>query len=161
MLISAVLPLMTLYHLPHGQYGYNGHVINLPQNIASFANTLPRIARDLDVVVVRKEGDVQSHHDFRVRRSVVLRALQWLTAKNSYYSSISIDFDAVAMLPEDDELSGMCSVTLDSSAADNPQDTTATSNENPYNSPLTTTFIPMVSQQMTEQEAVRQSVEGR
>ena len=159
MLISAVLPLMTLYRLPHGQYGYNGHVINPPQNIASFANTLPRIAKDLDVVVVRKEGAVQSHHDFCMRRSVVLQALQWLTANNSYCSNISIDFDAVAMLPENDEFSGMCSVTLDSSEVDNPQDTTATSNENPYNSALTTTFIPMVSQRMTEQDAVRQSVE--
>ena len=37
MLISAVLPIMTLYQLPQGQYGYGGHVINLPQDVASFA----------------------------------------------------------------------------------------------------------------------------
>ena len=29
MFISAVLSIMSLYHLPHGQYGYSGHVINL------------------------------------------------------------------------------------------------------------------------------------
>ena len=29
MLISGVLPIMALYRLPHGQYGYSGHVINL------------------------------------------------------------------------------------------------------------------------------------
>ena len=40
MLISAVLPIMTLYCLPHSQYGYSGHVINLPQDVASFANSL-------------------------------------------------------------------------------------------------------------------------
>ena len=32
MLISAVLPIMSLYHLPHRQYSYSGHVINLPQD---------------------------------------------------------------------------------------------------------------------------------
>ena len=42
MLISAVLPIMTLYRLPHGQYGYSGHVINLPQDITSLADKLPR-----------------------------------------------------------------------------------------------------------------------
>ena len=41
MLISGVLPIMSLYRLPHGQYGYSGHVINLPQDVGSFANTLP------------------------------------------------------------------------------------------------------------------------
>ena len=66
MLISAVLPIMTLYRLPHGQYGYSGHVITLPQDVASFANNLPRLPSDLDIIVVRKEGAAQSHHDFRV-----------------------------------------------------------------------------------------------
>ena len=39
MLISAVLPIMS-YRLPHGQYGYSGHVINLPQYVGSFGNSL-------------------------------------------------------------------------------------------------------------------------
>ena len=56
MLISAVLPIMTLYRLPHGQCGYSGHVINLPQDIASLADKLPRTPAELDVVVIRKEG---------------------------------------------------------------------------------------------------------
>ena len=56
MLISGVLPIMSLYRLPHGQYAYSGHVINLPQDVASFANTLPRLPSQLDVIVVRKEG---------------------------------------------------------------------------------------------------------
>ena len=80
MLISGVLPIVSLYRLPHGQYAYSGHVINLPQDVASFANFLPRLpsARELDVIVVRKEGGANTHRDFRVRRNVVLHALQWL-----------------------------------------------------------------------------------
>ena len=117
MLISAVLPIMSIYCLPHGQYSYSGHVINLPQDVASFATSLPRLPSELDVVVVRKEGGVQSHRDFRVRRSVVLRALQWLVA-NIYYRNVHIDPSALALLPQDDDLSGLHSMTVDSPSDD-------------------------------------------
>ena len=65
-------------HLPAatGQYGYSGHVINLPQDVASFSNTLPQLPSELDVIIVRKEGTDQSHRHFHVRRSVAHRALQ-------------------------------------------------------------------------------------
>ena len=117
MLISGVLPIMFLYRLPHGQYGYSGHVINLPQDVGSFANTLPRLPSELDVIVVIKEGATESHHDFLVRRSVVLRALQWLLA-NNIYRNVHIDSDALALLPEDGNLTGLCSMTLESSDDD-------------------------------------------
>ena len=61
MLISAVLPIMSLYQLPHGQYAYNGHVINLLQDVASFANSLPRLPTELDVIIVRNEGTADAH----------------------------------------------------------------------------------------------------
>ena len=118
MLISGVLPFMSLYRLPHGQYGYSGHVINLPQDVGSFANTLPRLPSELDVIVVIKEGATESHHYFLVRRSVVLRALQWLLANNIYYRNVHIDSDALALLPEDGNLTGLCSITLESSDDD-------------------------------------------
>ena len=41
MLISPVMPIMSVYQLPLGQYGYSGHVINLPQDVASFVCSLP------------------------------------------------------------------------------------------------------------------------
>ena len=107
MLISRVLPIMAIYHLPHGQYGYSGHVLNLPQNVATFVNTLPRCPADLDVIIVRKEGATDSHKDFRVRRSVVLRALQWLVENNIYYRDITIDHSVLALLPTDGDLSNL------------------------------------------------------
>ncbi len=33
MLISAVMPIMSIYRQPQDQYGYRGHVINLPQDV--------------------------------------------------------------------------------------------------------------------------------
>ena len=55
MLISPVIPLMSIYRLPHGQYGYSGHVINLPQDVPSFVMQLPRLPSNLDTVIVRKQ----------------------------------------------------------------------------------------------------------
>ena len=63
MLISAVLSIMSLYKLSRGQYGYSGHVVNLPQDVASFANSLPRLPSELDVIIVRKEGASSAHRD--------------------------------------------------------------------------------------------------
>ena len=54
MLISGVLPITSIYHLPQGQYGYHGHVINIPQDVISFANSLSRVPSNLDVLIVRK-----------------------------------------------------------------------------------------------------------
>lgn len=154
MLISSVLPIMTLYRLPQGQYGYSGHVVNLPQDISAFTNSLPRHPSNLDVIVVWKEGSNQSHRDFRVRRSVVLHALQWLVANNLYYRNIHIDPNVIAQLPEDGNLSGLCNVTIDiSSEEDNTQDEV-----DPYNTHLSRYFVPVAPRTLTEIETVRHTV---
>ena len=53
------------YKVEMGIYPYSGHVIKLPQDVASFANSLPRLPSELDIIVVRKEGAANTHHDFR------------------------------------------------------------------------------------------------
>jgi len=59
--------MVSVYRLPHGQYGYSGRVINLPQDVTAFVSTLPRHPTELDVIVVRKEGGSPSqHYDFHV-----------------------------------------------------------------------------------------------
>ena len=53
----AAQPIMSIYRQPLGQYGYTGHVINLPQDVMSFANSLPRVPSELDVLVVQKDSE--------------------------------------------------------------------------------------------------------
>ena len=161
MLISAVLPIMCLYQLPHGQYAYSGHVVNLPQDVASFANSLPRLPSELDVIIVRKQGAADSHRDFRVRRAVVLRALQWLLANNKYYRNVCINRDALDLLPEDGNLSGLQSVTLDSTNEVTGSLDTQDEDNDPYSAHLSGSFVPNATQRRTEQETVRQSVHQR
>ena len=160
MLISAVLPIMSLYKLPHGQYAYSGH-INLPQDVTTFANSLPQLPSELDVIVIRKEGVADSHHDFHVRRAVVLRALQWLLVNNKYYNHILINIEALMLLPEDGELSGLQSVSLESTSEDVEESFGQSEDGDIYSTILSGSFVPSATQRMTEQETVQQSVQQR
>ena len=160
MLISAIMPIMSLYRLPLGQYGYSGHVINLPQDVLSFAHTLPRLPAELDVIIVRKEGAAESHRDFRVRRSVVLAALQWLKTNNKYYHSITIDHQAVAQLPEDGDVTSLHAVTVDT-ADEAEEDQPTQDGGDPYDSHLDRSVVPIVATRRTEEENIRQSLQER
>jgi len=75
MLISRVLPIMSVYRLPHGQYAYTRHVLNISQDVTSFVNSLPRCPSTLDIIIVRKEGSADSHKDFRVRSCLICKAI--------------------------------------------------------------------------------------
>ena len=151
---------MTLYHLPHGQYGYNGHIINLPQQVTKFAHSLPRLPADLDIVIVRKEGADTTYRDFQVRRSVVHSALQWLMENNLYYQHISLDDHALALLPENGNLPGLPSIVQDPSQAELMEGEQGDSlhTDDPH---FTQTFVPINHQKVTEEEAVKQTVDER
>ena len=136
-------------------------IINLPQDVASFANSLPRSPSELDIVIVRKEAAMNSHHDFCVRRAVVLHALRWLIVNNKYYHNIQINLEAVVTLPDDGDLSGLHSVSLDSTEENTGSPETLDEDDDPYDSHLSGSFVPSTTQQMTEQETVRQSVHQR
>ena len=56
--MSAVLPVMSIYKLSHRQYGYSGHIINFPQDVKSFATSLPRLPSEVQILVMRKERAV-------------------------------------------------------------------------------------------------------
>ena len=154
MLIACVLPIMTIYRLPHGQYGYSGHVLNLPQDVASFTNNLPRSPSQLDVIIVRKEGATGSHKDFRVRRSVVLRALEWLIEHNIYYRNVTIDHSVLAQLPTDGDLTNLPTMRVNYDEEEMP----ARDDDEPYDAHLSSTFVPLPVRGQTEQQVIRQSV---
>jgi hypothetical protein len=152
MLISRILPIMSIYRLPHGQYGYSGHVLNLPQDVSSFVNSLPRSPTNLDVMIVRKEGAIDSHKDFRVRRSVVLQALQWLVANNIYYKDVTINQSVLDQLPVDAELTNLPVMNI--SSLKDSEDIPARQDEDPHHSHLQSTLLPFPTQGVTEQEAI-------
>ena len=140
---------------------------------------MPRVCHaypsDLDVIIVRKEGANQSHRDFRVRRGVVHRALQWLVSHNRYYHAlgVTIDSTALAQLPQDGNISHLMSVIEDCSSPDSPTNSETSSAIPASDIPTTThtaaiddsydhlpqSFVPIAAPSMTQQESVQQSVQ--
>jgi hypothetical protein len=106
MLIAQIFPIVSMYCLHGGgQYAYRGNVINFPQDVFKFATRFPRCPSSLDVFVVRQGLSLGSaFKDFRMRRSVVSRALYWLKNNNHYYSNIVVDEDILRSLLEDGPL---------------------------------------------------------
>ena len=100
MLIARCCPIMRVIHLKGGQLGYGGHVVNVAQDITTFAATLPRLAADVPIIIIRREGQEPGQHkDLHVRRVRVQRALIWLIANNPYYRDIVLDDTALSQLP--------------------------------------------------------------
>ena len=157
MLISRILAIMSIYRLPYGQHGYRGHILNVQQDITSFVNSLPRSPSTLDVIIVRKEGAVETHKDFRVRRSVVLGALQWLVVNNNYYRDVTINHDVLALLPSDEHLTNILTTTVLPDEVDVPSQQ---ENGDPYTSHFVSTFVPLAATHQTEQQTIHQSIMG-
>ena len=82
-----------------------------------------------------------------------------MLANNRYYLNVCINVDALALLPDDRNLNGLHSITLDSTV-DDPEPLSAL-NEDPYDAHLSASFVPSTTQWMTEQETIRQSVQER
>ena len=53
MLIAKVAPIMRVYRLKGGQYAHGGQVVNILQGFTGFSTSLPRLAADTPVLVVR------------------------------------------------------------------------------------------------------------
>ena len=60
LLIARAFPMMSIYRKHGGQRGYKGHVLNLPQDIQGFLNSLPANMSDLPILVMRKQGAGES-----------------------------------------------------------------------------------------------------
>ena len=150
--------MISLYWLPHGQCGYNGHVINLHQDVPKFINKLPCHPNNVDIIVVRQQNSSQSHHDFCIRKSKVVGALQWLLANKVYFRNITIDDEIVLSLPDNGDLVNVPTITCLVAESDEPDPLTHAGD--PYTADLSRTFVPGVYQSRTETETVKQSLEN-
>ena len=141
MLVLAVMPIMSIYRLPQGQYGYSGHVINLLQDVTSFSNSLRRLPSELDVIIDQYHNH---NEDIHVQRNVVHRALQWLVMHNKYYqtNNVCIDGNALDQLPEGGNLAQLRVIAIDSPTKDSPTSIASTSTSS--SAPITSTSPAML-----------------
>ena len=67
----------------------------------NWMRNLPRMPADVDILLVRKQGEKGYIADFRVRRRAVQDWLQFLKQNNPSYWDIELDEEALNTLPED------------------------------------------------------------
>ena len=87
----------------------------------------------------------------------MLTALKWLQL-NIYYRNVTINTDALALLPQDGDLPGLTSVTLESTSDDSNHELPAEEGSDPYDAHLARTLVPISGCQQTEQETLTVSV---
>ena len=166
MLIAQIAPMMNVFRLPSGrQYGYSGDVLNLPQDVQSVVNSLPRTASNLGTVVVRRKRSSGNVMEFRVRRDRVYAALVLLKRNNKYYSNIKIDSVALDALSEDGELKELQTIEIDvvndisPFGANAPEaDACKTGEENDDNIEFSHSVLPSTSLGLTETEKIRKVI---
>ena len=90
MLIAKGCPVMRVYRLKGGQRENGGHVVNLAQNVGGFINRLPRVSRDLPIVVVRRRGG-EGTHKYIGAPAEGLRGPELGPGKHCFYNRIRID----------------------------------------------------------------------
>ena len=91
MLISAVMPMMSIYRLPQGQFQWTCHQLAAGCYVICQWSTSTTLRPGCHSG--EKGSSDQTHCDFRVRRAVVDQALQWLIAHNIYYRAQHVHID--------------------------------------------------------------------
>ena len=156
MLIARACPIMCVYRKHGGQRGYKGHVLNLPQDIQGFLDRLPCNVKELPVLLLRRNGEDNTHTDLCVRRDRVFTALQWLQSNNPFYSSITIDHTALQQLPHD----GVPPDLLATDEGEEQQDALDDSGDVDADTYSSHSFLPLPNRTATEDEAIRAVVSG-
>ena len=87
---------LPVHHMRNGTLGLKGHVCSFPQALGEACDTLPRLPKDVSVVKLvkfyeKEIGGGTTTKAFRVRKDVVLAALNWLKKHSVSYQNIKIE----------------------------------------------------------------------
>ena len=91
--------------MPSGCVASKGHCINFAQNITPICQILPRLAKDIPIVIIEKKHFNYNKQgqliELRVRRMVVEKWLHYLKQHSPAYFNINIREENLDLLPED------------------------------------------------------------
>lgn len=102
MLISPVLPIMSIYRLPNQQLVSRGFIANFAQDVTNLTKILPRLPKDVPVLVVKRKDQTNKSSEFRVNRARIESVLNYLCTNNKSWQEhgITINFENIQSLPE-------------------------------------------------------------
>lgn len=107
MCIALANPIMRVLRLHGGHLGYRGHVVNVAQDVAAFAASLPRLGADIPSCSCAGRELRKAPRPEQLSRAVVTRALHWLKQHNPHYRGVGIAKGALSQLPENGPLPGI------------------------------------------------------
>jgi hypothetical protein len=93
MLISPILAIMSVFRLPGGALINRGFCANFTQDIEPLCKTLPRLTKDLPVLILKKKDQQNNTKQFIVNRHRVEICLEFLCNNNPQYKIHGIKFD--------------------------------------------------------------------
>ncbi|CAF0995789.1 unnamed protein product [Brachionus calyciflorus] len=104
MLISPILVIMSVFRLPGGAVTSRGFCANFTQNIQPIVTTLPRLPKNLPILILKKKDQLNKTRHFIVNKNRVMICLQYLCKNNPQYIAYGIKFDEniLDLIPEND-----------------------------------------------------------
>ena len=102
MLISPILAIMSIYRLPGGALINRGFCANFQQDIQPLVYVLPRLPKDIPLLILKKKDQENNVKQFLVNRYRVQTVLKYLCEFNPAYKNhgIKINTEALNLLPE-------------------------------------------------------------
>jgi hypothetical protein len=92
MLISPIVPIMSIFRLSGGQLVNNGFCASFHQDIQPITKELPRLAADVSIIVIQKKTKQKQNKDFLCDRYRIERVLKFLIEFNEAWSDLGIEF---------------------------------------------------------------------
>jgi hypothetical protein len=120
MLLSPVLPIMSVYRIRSGQTLHRGYIANFRQDNVPFLKEIPRLPSTLPLIIVKRQGEDNQTRQCRVNRARVQAVAQFLISSNPFFVSnnIKINADNLSQLPEDGILQGLAEIILTDAEAE-------------------------------------------
>lgn len=102
MLISPILAVMSVYRLPGGALINRGFVANFSQDVNEIIKELPRLPKDLPILVLKKKDQQNNVKRFMVNRKRVELLLTYLCENNPQYIAhgVKMNQSLLNSLPE-------------------------------------------------------------
>ncbi|KXS95883.1 hypothetical protein AC578_9951 [Pseudocercospora eumusae] len=104
MRIARIHGFVPLYQVRGQQYGYKGHVVRFPRDLAKLFTQLPYKPEDINFIVLVPDNNNDSPINRQVRRSVIKQWLEFKKANDPYYTDIIIDHEAIDNWPEENDI---------------------------------------------------------
>jgi len=102
-LISPVSAIMTIFRLSGGQLFNRGYSASFTKDLGPLCRSLPRLSKDVSIVIIKKLDNNNNNKEFKVNRHRVEKVLRYLCHHNDLWKThgISISEANLDSLPND------------------------------------------------------------